>query len=146
MSDVSYVVVGLAALIDCEGGMTVMVQNGGAVPSNAKPTAIEHLLSVNLIAEGQPEGGLAPSGHVAPNLPAAPAASGSDDSSLGAYPLAGSEADQDAWIANAKVGDVIGYVVEYPETGTSVLAAEQRKGEKARSSLIAELTKLTEGT
>lgn len=55
-----YVVKSLMALIDCEGGTTVTVMQGGAVPEGVLPDHLDHLILRGLVAESPFVGGIVP--------------------------------------------------------------------------------------
>lgn len=54
-----YVVTAPIAMIPRTNGELATVMRGGPVPPDAKPDALEHLLSIELIAEGEAQAGLA---------------------------------------------------------------------------------------
>ena len=99
--DTSYVVTGALALVDKTDGTTAYVQRGGAVPVNADPEQVQHLLAVGLIAEGETGGGLAPS---VPGDGSAPPAvlSGRKAAALARAEAKAEKAAQDAAEAQAK--------------------------------------------
>jgi hypothetical protein len=67
-------------------------------------------------------------------------ATGESDDALGDFPAAGSNEEQDAWIAKAKATDVTGYAEAHPDAKAELLAAEQRSS-KPRSTVVDALSK-----
>lgn len=61
------------------------------------------------------------------------------------FPAEGSEADQDAWVTSGKVDEVVDYVRAHPEHVDLVLAAEQRRGDSARKTLLESLATVAGG-
>jgi hypothetical protein len=61
---------------------------------------------------------------------------------LPAFPIEGSEAEQDGWVGSGSVQEIITAVNARPEILTAVIAAEQRRGDAARTTLLAALAKL----
>jgi hypothetical protein len=59
---------------------------------------------------------------------------------LGDFPT-GDTAAEDDWVAKAKVSEITTYASEHPDTKAALLAAEQRRGEKARSTVVEALSK-----
>jgi hypothetical protein len=64
-----------------------------------------------------------------------------EDPPLGDFPADGDEAAQDAWIGKAKVNDVVDEANRHPEAKEALIAAETRRGENARSTLLEALAK-----
>lgn len=62
---------------------------------------------------------------------------------LGDFPTAGDDLDaaQEAWLAKANMNEVTTFVSEHPDTAEAVMAAEQRRGDKARKTLLEALAK-----
>ena len=71
---------------------------------------------------------------------AAPVAELDAGGTLTVYPIDGTAAEQDAWVKSAKVDEVIAEVNRHPEIAQSVLDAEERRGDQARTTLVASLT------
>lgn len=96
-----YVVTALAALVNVEGGWSQLLHRGSAVPANVKPEHLEHLLANNIVAEGEPTGGLEPvyTGDLqdAVTGPDAP----EDDDVDGDGPIPAKSATKDVWVAYA---------------------------------------------
>lgn len=63
-------------------------------------------------------------------------------STLPGFPLEASEAEQDNWVGSASIQEILTAVGERPETLEPVLAAEQRRGDAARKTLLEALAKL----
>lgn len=64
-------------------------------------------------------------------------------STLPAFPLDGSMVEHDAWVGSGSVQEIITAVNLRPEILTTVVAAEQRRGDAARSTLLDALAKLS---
>jgi hypothetical protein len=66
-------------------------------------------------------------------------------SMLPVYPVDGSEAEQDAWVDSGSVQEILTAVAERPEIAASVIAAEQRRRDDARKTLLEPLAKIAGG-
>lgn len=62
---------------------------------------------------------------------------------LSPYPLDGGQAEQDAWVTNGTVEEIVDAVGARPEIAASVVTAEQRRGASARKTLLSALSEST---
>jgi hypothetical protein len=70
MADKTYVVTAACAVVySADRSTAVTVQRGGAVPVDADPAHVEHLLNLGMIAEGDAAGGLAAAEDERPPFP-----------------------------------------------------------------------------
>jgi hypothetical protein len=70
MADKTYVVTAACAVVyNTDHSQAVTVQRGGAVPADADPDHVQHLLDRGMIAEGEPAGGLAAAEDERPPFP-----------------------------------------------------------------------------
>lgn len=66
MADKTYVVTAASALVYTVDGPAATLDRGAAVPANADPERVKLLLDRGIIAEGEPEGGVASDPDAAP--------------------------------------------------------------------------------
>jgi len=59
---------------------------------------------------------------------------------LAPFPKDGTDAERDSWVANGTIKEVTDAVAADPDIAEAVLAAEQRRGESARKTLLAALS------
>jgi hypothetical protein len=66
-------------------------------------------------------------------------------STLPAFPVDGSEAEQEGWVSSGSVQEILNEVALHPETLSLVIAAEQRRADASRKTLLDALGKMNGG-
>lgn len=143
---VEYKVVEAAAFVTRETGAGELLYRDAPVPSDA--ANLQELIEGGFIEKIDAGEGFSghpsdlPDGFVPPVF-AGGSEAGTADSS--AFPVDGSEEDQESWVADGSVASVTAYASEHPDEAAAILAAEERRS-TPRTTLVDALTKLTEGS
>lgn len=105
MSDSTYVIKGLMAIVNLDNGSAVHLQKGAVVPSNVDPGHLQHLLDQDLVVkvDGEFVGGLEPvfTGDLQDQVTANDPAELDADDVDGDGPVPAKSATKDVWVAYA---------------------------------------------